>query len=269
MRDARWRQRRWHPVHRSCSMSDMLQRRQNQRQSSHTHVAMILYLAKDTIPCGSVGHCQSSYPSSEPSHRTRIRYRSCSGVPRQHKLHGANKARRTGIWEITAHQHSSLRAERESDTERSLAHTLGHLIVWNRIVHCRFVCAAASIWWLLANSWRQIIFIKQITVDAIYSCDKSRKRSKRTQTSSSNLVDRSLRRQHILWIYYRGLRKHHYKHFYHATTRIHAFVEGYLRLTRFTSGLDHRNIQDQVFQLYSWSGIRLYPLKAEMEPLSP
>jgi hypothetical protein len=82
-------------------------------------------------------------------------------------------------------------------------------------------------------------------------CDKSRKRSKRTQPPSSELIDRSLRRRHILWIYYRGLRKHHYEHFYHATTPIHTFVKEYLRLTRLTSGLDHQNIQDQVSQLHS------------------
>lgn len=34
------------------------------------------------------------------------------------------------------------------------------------------------------------------------SCDKSRKRSKRVKTSSSDLIDRSFRRRHILWISY-------------------------------------------------------------------
>lgn len=34
------------------------------------------------------------------------------------------------------------------------------------------------------------------------SCDKSRKRSKRTESSSSDLIDRSFRRRHILWISY-------------------------------------------------------------------
>jgi hypothetical protein len=32
------------------------------------------------------------------------------------------------------------------------------------------------------------------------SCDKSRKRSKRTKSSSSDLIDRSFRRRRILWI---------------------------------------------------------------------
>jgi hypothetical protein len=34
------------------------------------------------------------------------------------------------------------------------------------------------------------------------SCDKSRKRSKRTESSSSDLIDRSFRRRRILWISY-------------------------------------------------------------------
>jgi hypothetical protein len=34
------------------------------------------------------------------------------------------------------------------------------------------------------------------------SCDKSRKRSKRTESSRSDLIDRSFRRRRILWISY-------------------------------------------------------------------